>query len=172
MGSEVFHVRNHEIRCEFIESELKLDRKDKNPITILTFVLGSFPSDMLQELGGHLWMEVARRYLTLKKNCAEKSPGEVIGRISFECDGARVEYEFSNLTQSALRSLCQIGPFLKQYPHSQEIRIARDGPILVRFRNLEPGTPSEKPASASSSTIYSWFSGINGRLRKYFQRRP
>jgi hypothetical protein len=106
----------------------------------------------------------------LKKAFSEKSSAEVIGRISFECDDTRVEYEFSKLTKSTLLSLYQIGPFLKQYPCILEFRIARDGPTLVRFRDLEPGTPSEKPASFF--TIFSWFFGINGRLRKYFQRWP
>jgi len=117
-------------------------------------------------------VEVGRRYLNLKKAFSEKSSAEVIGRISFECDDTRVEYEFSKLTKSTLLSLCQIGPFLKQYPCSQEIRIARDGPTLVHFRNSEPETSSERPAGADSAAIHSWFSAINGRMRRYFRRRP
>ena len=172
MRSEVFHIRNREICCEVYESELKLDGHDKEPITILTFALGSFSIDALMEMGGHLWVEVGRRYLNLKKAFSEKSSAEVIGRISFECDDTRVEYEFSKLTKSTLLSLCQIGPFLKQYPCSQEIRIARDGPTLVHFRNSEPETSSERPAGAYSAAIHSWFSAINGRIRRYFRRRP
>ena len=172
MRSEVFHIRNREICCEVYESELKLDGHDKEPITILTFALGSFSIDALMEMGGHLWVEVGRRYLNLKKAFSEKSSAEVIGRISFECDDTRVEYEFSKLTKSTLLSLCQIGPFLKQYPCSQEIRIARDGPTLVHFRNSEPETSSERPAGADSAAIHSWFSAINGRIRRYFRRRP
>jgi hypothetical protein len=172
MRSEVFHIRNREICCEVYESELKLDGHDKEPITILTFALGSFSIDALMEMGGHLWVEVGRRYLNLKKAFPEKSSAEVIGRISFECDDTRVEYEFSKLTKSTLLSLCQIGPFLKQYPCSQEIRIARDGPTLVHFRNSEPETSSERPAGADSAAIHSWFSAINGRMRRYFRRRP
>jgi hypothetical protein len=152
--------------------ELKLDGHDKEPITILTFALGSFSIDALMEMGGHLWVEVGRRYLNLKKAFSEKSSAEVIGRISFECDDTRVEYEFSKLTKSTLLSLCQIGPFLKQYPCSQEIRIARDGPTLVHFRNSEPETSSERPAGEGSAAIHSWFSAINGRMRRYFRRRP
>ena len=172
MRSEVFHIRNREICCEVYESELKLDGHDKEPITILTFALGSFSIDALMEMGGHLWVEVGRRYLNLKKAFSEKSSAEVIGRISFECDDTRVEYEFSKLTKSTLLSLCQIGPFLKQYPCSQEIRIARDGPTLVHFRNSEPETSSERPAGADSAATHSWFSAINGRMRRYFRRRP
>lgn len=172
MRSEAFHIRNREICCEIYESELKLDRQDKEPITVLTFALGSFSSDALMAIGGHLWVEVGRRYLNLKKASSEKSSAEVIGRISFMCDDTRVEYEFSRLTKSALLGLCQIGPFLKQYPCSQEIRVARDGPILVHFRNSEPETSSERPAGAGSAAIRFWFSAINGRMRRYFRRRP
>lgn len=172
MRSEVFHIRNREICCEVYESELKLDRHDKEPITIFTFALGRFSIDALMEMGGQLWVEVGRRYLNLKKAFSEKSSAEVIGRISFECDDTRVECEFSKLTKSTLLSLCQIGPFLKQYPFSQEIRIARDGPTLVHFRNSEPETSSERPAGAGSTAIHSWFSAINGRMRRYFRRRP
>ena len=146
MRSEIFHIRSREIRCEIYESELKVDRQDKEPITILTFVLGSFSSDALMKLGRHLWVEVARRYLTLKKASSENSSAEVIGRISFECDSVRVEFEFSKLTKRAFFNLCQVAPFLKQYPDSEEMRISRDGPILVRFRNSEPETSAATPA--------------------------
>jgi hypothetical protein len=170
MRSEVFHIRNREICCEVYESELKLDGRDKEPITILTFDLGSFSIDALMEMGGRLWVEVGRRYLNLKNASSEKSSAEVIGRISFECDDTRVEYEFSKLTKSTLLGLCQIGPFLKQYPFSQEIRIARDGPTLVHFRSSPPQPSSEKPASAGPEPLPSWFSALNSRMRRYFQR--
>jgi hypothetical protein len=171
MRSEVFHIRNHEICCEVYESELKLDGRDKEPITILTFDLGSFSIDALMEMGGRLWVEVGRRYLNLKNASSEKSSAEVIGRISFECDNTRVEYEFSKLTKSTLLGLCQIGPFLKQYPFSQEIRIARDGPTLVHFRNSQPETSSEKPGCTGSAAPRSWASAATGRMRRYFRRR-
>jgi hypothetical protein len=171
MRSEIFHIRNREICCEIYESELKLNRKDKEPITLLTFALGSFSSDALMEMGGRLWLEVGRRYLNLKKASSERSSAEVIGRISFTCDDTRVEYEFSRLTKNAVLGLCQIGPFLKQYPCSQEIRAARDGPIRVNFRDSESANCSQQPA-ASSSALPSWLSRIAGRLHKYFQRQP
>jgi hypothetical protein len=171
MRLEVFHIRNREISCEIYESELKLDRRDQEAVTLLTFALGSLSSDDLQELGARLWVEVARCYLNLKKAFSEKSSEEVIGRISFICDDTRVEYEFSKLTKTALLSLSLIGPFLKEYPDSQELRAARDGPILVHFRNSEAGTHAEKPAGGSSGGISSWFSGFSGRLRRHFKPR-
>ena len=149
MRSEVFHIRNREICCEIYESELKLDRHDKEPITIITFALGRFSIDALMEMGGYLWVEVGRRYLNLKKALSEKSSAEVIGRISFECDDTRVEYEFSKLTKSVFLNLLQVAPFLKQYPQSEEMRISRDGPILVRFRNSDAAATAAMPADSS-----------------------
>jgi hypothetical protein len=160
MRSEVFHVRNREICCEIYESELKLDRQDKEPITVLTFALGSFSSDALMAIGGHLWVEVGRRYLNLKKASSETSSAEVIGRISFECDRVRVEYEFSKLTKSALLNLLQIAPFLKQYPESEEMRISRDGPILVRFRNSDPEATAAAPADSDSFKLPLLINGL------------
>jgi hypothetical protein len=75
--------------------------------------------------------------LTLKKQFQEKSNGEVIGRISFKFENARVEYEFSRLTRNSLLNLVRIGQFVKQYPESEKIRSLYDGTILVSFRSEE-----------------------------------
>jgi hypothetical protein len=165
MKPEILQIRNHAISCEVYESELKLDRRDKNPVTLFTFVFKGLPSLLLDEIAVQLWTEVARRYLNLKREYSQKSKGEVIGRISFECDGARVEYEFSRLTKSALLNLVRMGQFVKQYPDSEEIRISRDGPILVRFRNAKPEavTPANQETGRRSK-IQSWLAGIGGAL--------
>ena len=165
MTPKILQIRNHAIPCEVYESELKLDRRDKNPITLLTFAFKELPSPLLDDIAAQLWTEVARRYLTLKKECSEKSNDEVIGRISFECDGARVEYEFSRLTKSALLNLLRIGEFVKQYPESEEIRISRDGPILVRFRNAKPeNVAPPNPEKGGRSKIQSWLAGLGETL--------
>jgi hypothetical protein len=171
MKPEVLHIRNHVIPCEVYESELKLDRSDKNPITLFTFVFEGLSCLLLEEVAVQLWTEVARRYLTLKKECSEKSNSEVIGRISFECDGTRVEYEFSRITKSALLNLSQIGEFIKQYPESKEIRISRDGPILVRFRSDEAGNiVAANQGRGGRSKLHSWLTGLGGAL-SLFERR-
>jgi hypothetical protein len=172
MKLKILQIRNHAIPCEVYESELKLDRRDKNPITLLTFVLKELPNPLLDDIAVQLWTEVARRYLALKKEYSEKSNGEVIGRISFECDGAQVEYEFSRLTKSALLNLLRIGEFVKQYPESEEIRISRDGPILVRFRNAKPeNVASPNPEKGGRSKIQSWLAGLAGRTLTHPWRR-
>lgn len=171
MKPEVLRIRNHEISCEVYESELKLDRRDKNPVTLFTFVLKELPSPLLDEIALQLWAEVARRYLNLKKDYSQKSKNQVIGRISFECDGTRIEHEFSRLTKSALLNLVRIGQFVKQYPESEEIRISRDGPILVRFRDAK----QEKigPANRQKghlSKIQTWLAGLEGALTHLTRR--
>jgi hypothetical protein len=165
MTPKILQIRNHAILCEVYESELKLDRRDKNPITLLTFAFKELPSPLLDDIAVQLWTEVARRYLTLKKEYSEKSNGEVIGRISFECDGARIEYEFSRLTKNSLLNLVRIGQFVKQYPNSEEIRISRDGPILVRFRGAKPeSVASTNQEEGRRSKIQSWLAGLSGTL--------
>ncbi len=170
MKTEILQIRKHAISCEVYESELKLDRRDKNPIALITLVFKALPSTLLDEIAVPLWTEVARRYLNLKKEYREKSKGEVIGRISFECDGARVEYEFSRLTKSALHILMLVGQFVKQYPESEEIRISRDGPILVRFRKVEPNNlareSQEKRRRLKIQSCLASFVGGLTRLRR------
>ena len=171
MKPEILRVRNRSIACQVYESEIKIDRRDKNPITLITFVFKALPSPLLDEIAFHLWTAVARRYLNLKKEYLQKSNGEVIGRISFECDGARVEYEFSRLTKSALINLVRVGQFVKQYPESEEIRISRDGPILVRFRNgkADNTTPSSQQIELRSKIRF-WLADL-ARGLNHLRRR-
>jgi hypothetical protein len=150
MKLETFHIRNQLIRCEIYESELKLHRKDAKSITLLAFVFERYSSDFLLGLGEHLWANVARSYLILKKAIAAKTSGEVIGRISFECDDTRVEYEFSRLTKGVLLTLLMIVSFVRQYPNSEEIRVSREGPILVHFRDSNVGNADEAPVGKES----------------------
>ncbi len=89
MTPEHFQIQNHVIPLELYESEITVDRRDKNPITLLSFVFKELPPPLLDEIADRLWAEVARRYLILKKENREKSNGEVIGRISFESNGAK-----------------------------------------------------------------------------------
>jgi hypothetical protein len=137
MKAEILHIQNHDFSYEVYESEIKLDRRDGNPITLFSFVFNAFPSPLLDDVAIRLWAEVARRFLTLKKQFQEKSNGEVIGRISFKFENARVEYEFSRLTRNSLLNLVRIGQFVKQYPESEKIRSLYDGTILVSFRSEE-----------------------------------
>jgi hypothetical protein len=172
MKQEILQIQNHAIPCEVYESELSTEHRDKSPITLLSFVLHDLPSPLLDEIARSLWVEIARRYLALKQKYSTKSNGVVIGRISFECDGARVEYEFSRLTKSALLNLLRIGEFIKQYPESEEIRISRDGPIMVRFRNAEPenvAAPSQEKSRLSK--IQSWLAGLTSGTLTHPGRR-
>jgi hypothetical protein len=139
MKAEILHIQNHAFPYEVYESEIKLDRRDRHPITLFSFVFNAFPSPLLDDVAIRLWAEVARRFLTLKKQFQEKSNGEVIGRISFKFENARVEYEFSRLTRNSLLNLVRIGQFVKQYPESDKIRSLCDGTILVSFRSEETG---------------------------------
>ena len=172
MRAEILHIQSHDIPYEIYESELKTDRRDKNPITLLSFVFKALPSPLLDDIAAGLWTEVARRYLTIRKELQGKSDGEVLGRISFECDGAHIEYEFSRLTKKSLLNLVRISQFVKQYPHSQKIRISRDGPILVRFRNdVIENTALGKPGKDAPLRFQAWASGVGGVLSHLFRRR-
>lgn len=122
-----------------------MHRKDENPITLLSFVLGRYSSDFLLGLRGHLWVSIARRYFILKKEIAEKTFDEVIGRISFACDDTLVEYEYSKLTKKSMLTLFLIVQFIREYPVTEKIRISREGPILVSFRNYSTGNSTAKP---------------------------
>lgn len=157
MTPEILHIHDHAIPYEIYESELKLNRRDKNPITLLSFVFKGLPWPLADEVAAKLWVEVARKYLTLKKRFRDISPEQVIGRISFQCDGAKVEFEFNQLTKSSLLNLIRIGQFVRQYPHSEEIRILRDGRILVRFRRPEDApTPPGTSENDAGSRLRSW----------------
>jgi hypothetical protein len=173
MTPEHFQIQNHVIPLELYESEITVDRRDKNPITLLSFVFKELPPPLLDEIADRLWAEVARRYLILKKENREKSNGEVIGRISFESNGAKIEYEFSRLTKEVLRNLSRLGEFAKQYPDTAEIRASRDGPILVRFRSSKREDAS-LPAAAGNkqrTTTNSWLDGVSGSMIRFWRSR-
>jgi hypothetical protein len=146
MQSEIFEIGPWKVACDIVESELALDRSGKSRITMLAFVFGGLPGDMLAKAGIRLWFEVARRYAAFKRDRTRDPASEVIGRISFTCGETRVEYEFSRLTKSAVSHLDRLAAFVKQYPQSEEIRILRDGPTLIRFRAMAPEpAPENRP---------------------------
>lgn len=172
MTPEILHIHDHAIPYEIYESELKLNRRDKNPITLLSFVFKGLPWPLADEVAATLWVEVARKYLTLKKRFRDISPEQVIGRISFQCDGAKVEFEFSQLTKSSLLNLIRIGQFVRQYPHSEEIRILRDGRILVRFRRPEDApTPSGTSDNDAGSRLRSWLLETGSTVLHFGRRK-
>lgn len=173
MKPEHFQIHQHSIPFEIYESELTVDRRDKNPITLLSFVFKELPPPLLDEIADRLWAEVARRYLFLKRENREKSNGEVIGRISFESNGAKIEYEFSRLTKEVLRSLSRLGEFAKQYPDTAEIRASRDGPILVRFRSPKREDASLPSAAKKNqrTTTSSWLDGVSGSMIRFWRSR-
>lgn len=137
MRSEILNIGQHVLRCEVFESELKIGSGDSKPVLILSFLLGRYGSEFLLGLGESFWINIARRYLKLKSQVAAKTPNEIIGRISFECDDTRVEVEFTRFSEKVLRTLHLIVAFVSHYPRSVEIRSVREGPILVRFRGQE-----------------------------------
>ena len=169
MKLETFQVRDHLIRCEIFESELNTHGKDADSIALISFVLGQYSSGFLLAVSGHLWLSVARRYLILAKEAAQKTPGEVIGRISFDCDETHVEYEFSRLTKKSLLTLALIVQFIRHYPLSENIRIAREGPILVRFRN-STGSDGPEASAGKEARPDGWWATV-GRNPKSFVRR-
>ncbi|MCU0558705.1 MAG: hypothetical protein MUD16_00730 [Desulfobacterales bacterium] len=173
MKPEHFQIHQHSIPFEIYESELTEGRKDKNPITLLTFIFKELPPPLLDEIAARLWGEVAKRYLALKKESLAKSNGEVIGRISFECSGTRVEYEFSRLTREVLQNLARLGEFVKQYPETGEIRASRDGPILVRFRNRQPEDPSLRSVAEKKRRWAKgcWMEGLSGSMFRRWRSR-
>lgn len=137
MKSEVLNVDQHVLRFEVFESELKIGSGDSRPVLILSFLLGRYGSEFLLGLGERFWIRIARRYLELKTQVAAKTPNEIVGWISFECDDTRVDVEFTRFSAKVLRTLQLIVAFVSHYPHSSEIRSVREGPILVRFRSQE-----------------------------------
>lgn len=173
MKPEHLQIHQHSIPFEIYESELTVDRTDKNPITLLSFIFKELPLPLLDDIATRLWREVAKKYLVLKKENLEKSNAEVIGRISFECSGTRVEYEFSRLTRDVLRNLVRLGEFVKQYPETEEIRASRDGPILVRFRTRKgeelslPSAAGKKRRTAKSG----WGEGLSGSMIRLWRSR-
>lgn len=151
MQTEVFHVQGRQISCDIYESELNLNRREKGTIRLLTFALGALRSEILMVVGAQLWPRLARRFRELAKKppfVPGRPPPEVIGRISFECDTARVEHEFSRLNRTDIATLVRIAPFVRHYPDAEEIRISRDGPILVRFRTPAPQTSPGDPGAS------------------------
>jgi hypothetical protein len=172
MNLSTLNIRNHKIPCEIYESELKLSRRDKNLITLIAFVFKALPSPLLDETAALLWAEVARKYLNLKREFSKKPHNEVIGRISFEYGRTRIEYEFSRFTKSVLLNLVRIGQFVKQYPDSEEIRISRDGPILVRFRNTDAeNTAQACQGKENRSKIQSWLADLGAGLTRFKSRK-
>jgi hypothetical protein len=155
MRSEILNIGQHELRCEVFESELKIGSGDSKPVLILSLLLGRFGSQFLLGLGESFWMSVARRYLKLKSQVAAKTPNEIIGRISFECDDTRVEVEFTRFSEKVLRTLHLIVSFVNHYPRIAEIRSVREGPILVRFRGQEKKLASDEPVK-SETGIKAW----------------
>ncbi|MBI5577884.1 MAG: hypothetical protein HY895_01915 [Deltaproteobacteria bacterium] len=170
MKSEIFNIDNHKLHCEIFESELKIDSMDSRTVLLLSFVFGKYYSDFLLGLGEHLWVSVAKRYLILKNEIAAKTSDEVIGRISFECDDTRVEYEFSRFTKNVLLTLFLIVPFVRQYPNSEEIRIAREGPILVRFRDPDVNNVSDVHAGKEAK-FKEWFATVGENAKSFVMRR-
>jgi hypothetical protein len=170
MKLENFHIRDHLIRCEIFESELNTHGKDPDSIALISFVLGQYSSEFLLAVSGHLWLRVARRYLILAKEVAQKAPGEVIGRISFDCDETHVEYEFSRLTKKSLVTLALIVQFIRHYPLSENIRIAREGPILVRFR-YNTGSDGPEASAAEESGPGGWWATAGRSLKSIVRRK-
>jgi hypothetical protein len=169
MKLENFHIRDHLIRCEIFESELNTHGKDPDSIALISFVLGQYSSDFLLAVSNHLWLHVARRYLILEKEASQKAPGEIIGRISFDCDETHVEYEFSRLTKKSLLILSLIVQFIRHYPLSENIRIAREGPILVRFRNTAANEGPEAPYRKEARPD-GWWATVGRNLKSFVRR--
>ncbi len=171
MQTEIFDVQGHKISCDIYESELNLDRREKGAIRLLTYALGTLQSEMLMLLGAHLWPVVAGHF----RDQARAAPGqgtlEVIGRISFECNTARVEHEFSRLTRGDIATLTRIAAFVRHYPDAEEIRISRDGPILVRFRSPAPTIPPENPTSVMMGGLPGSIAQLRRVLASVFHRR-
>jgi hypothetical protein len=169
MKLETFQIRDHPIRCEIFESELNTHSKDPDSIALISFVLGQYSSDFLLAVSGHLWLRVARSYLIRAKEASQKAPGEVIGRISFDCDATHVEYEFSRLTQKSLLTLSLVVQFIRHYPLSENIRIAREGPILVRFRNDAANEGLEAP-NGKEVRPDGWWATVGRNLKSLVRR--
>jgi hypothetical protein len=164
MKSETLNIDRHELRCEIFESELKIDSRDSRPVLVLSFMLGRYYSDFLLGLGERFWISVAKQYLMSKSQVAAKASDEIVGRISFECDDTRVEVEFTRLTRDVLRTLHLVVAFVSQYPRSEEIRMVREGPIRVRFRN--PKVDSTAEATIGKETrIKAWLATVGQRAK-------
>ena len=171
MQTKLFNVRGQPIRCEIYESEIDLDRRNQGTIRLLTFAFEPLHSEVLMALGAQLWPLVTQRFRELARADPGRQAQEVIGRISFECDGARVEHEFSRPTPTDVATLIRIAAFVRQYPDAEEIRVSRDGPILVRFRNLEPEPPPPGRGGSVLAQLPASIAGLRKGLASVFHRR-
>lgn len=137
-------INKQSICCEVIESELESEyvswteivHPEKKPKTyIITFSL-DFPQEGLsKDCGKELWNRIRKQFIQFKnKNCEQLEKNFII-QISYRYNGTRFECEFDDLLDTEIDTLHNVNTFAEMFPDTKDIRIIRNGPIILRFFN-------------------------------------
>jgi hypothetical protein len=147
-------INGRQIPCEVIESELEseyvsLDEienpKQKWKLRLVTFRL-NLPQNSLGKDGGKgLWMMSQHQYDRIKEKYShpKQRNKDFIVHISYRYNGIRFECEFDDLSEPEIDVLCSINKLVEFYTQAKEVRIIRQGPIILRFHS--PGEENSHP---------------------------
>jgi hypothetical protein len=143
MQSEI-KINKQRISYEVIESELEsqyvswneIVHPEEKPITyIISFSL-DFPQEGLSREGGkELWNIIRKQFIQFKNKNSEQLEKNFIIRISYRYNGTRFECEFDDLLNTEIDTLHNVNAFAEMFPDTKDIRIIRNGPIILRFFN-------------------------------------
>ena len=129
---------------EVIESELESGYKSwtevvhpekKSKTYMITFSL-DFPQDGIsKDCGKELWYRIRKQFILFKNENSEISEKNSIIRISYKYSGTRFECEFNDLSDIEIDTLHNVNRFAEMFPNTKDIRIIRNGQIIISFFN-------------------------------------
>jgi len=137
-------INNQSIFCEVLESELdsvyvsfdEIKNPEQKPVTyIITFFLDLPQEGLSKDCAKELWHRIRRQFILFKNKYSEKLEKNFVIRISYNYCGTRFECEFDDLLDTEMNTLHSVNTFSEMFPNTKEIRVIRNGPIIINFRS-------------------------------------
>ena len=143
METEV-RINNKSIFYEVFESELdsayvswnEIKNPEQKPKTFIIVFSLNFPQDGLsKDCAKALWHSIGKRFILFKNRYSENLEKKFVIRISYNYCGARFECEFDDLLDTEKNTLYYVNKLAEIFPNTKDIRIIRNGPIIINFRS-------------------------------------
>ena len=128
-----YDVSESELESVYV-SLTEIKHPEEKPKTyIITFSL-DFPQDRFnKDCGKELWYRIKNQFILFKNKYSEQLKKKFVIRISYKYSGARFECEFDDLLDTEMETLHYVNTFAEMFPNTKEIRIVRNGPIIIRL---------------------------------------